>query len=187
MSVSRFAFIGLEGELQSAFFQYKGIGDEFMNVSSVSSSSGILKEESLEQQKQLRQQQTDSGSEVSADAAKAASADAGTAVVTAGDTTGNQALISKANSGAELNESELSTLKQVDPALYARVVKAQKIRAEARNKMSENPSNSAQIMRDAVSQNTSEDDETQNLIDRALVNEYKNFASKYDQVIISGR
>ncbi|MDR1978249.1 MAG: hypothetical protein LBQ42_05895 [Synergistaceae bacterium] len=189
-----------------------------MSVSSVSNNGGILREEYLEQQKKLRQQQAAIDSGTSADAAKIktaqpaddansrASADASgsnratsvsgvfanakagtTSSAAASDTSGNQALIDKANSGGVLSASELSTLKEIDPALYARVVKAQKAREEARNQMSENPSNAAQIAQDVSSKNASEDDDTQNLINRALADEYKNFASKYDQVIISGR
>jgi hypothetical protein len=183
-----------------------------MGVSNVSSDSSILREEYLEQQRKLQQQkqQTDttaqstegSNSRVSADTSEAnqgasasavstktTSANVGTTSVagTNNDTTDNQSLITKANSGVELSASELSTLKQVDPALYARVVKAQKAREGVRSQLTENPSNAAQITKDAISKNTSGDEETRNLIDRTLVDEYKNFASKYDQVIISGR
>jgi hypothetical protein len=119
--------------------------------------------------------------------ATSANAAAASSRGTNGDTVSNQALISKANSGAELNASELQTLKQVDPVLYARVVKAQKAREEVRIQLSENPSNAVQIAQDAISKNTSGDEDTKNLINRALLNEYKNFASRYDQVIISGR
>ncbi|MDR1875864.1 MAG: hypothetical protein LBQ90_12730 [Synergistaceae bacterium] len=189
-----------------------------MSVSSVSDNGSILKEEYLEQRKQLRQQQTVIDSERSANAAKTAQSDgnadsrvnadtsgsnqatspsggpakaAGAGrtapAATGSDTTSNQTLINKANSGSELSASELSTLRQVDPALYARVVKAQKAREEARSQMSETPSNAARVMKDVVSANASEDDETQNLIERATFDEYRSFASRYDQVIISGR
>jgi hypothetical protein len=188
-----------------------------MSVNSVSDNSSILREEYLEQQRKLQQQkqQAGKGSEsgastdtkaadsrvntdtssakqetsASGNSTKTASANVGAtpSTGTSDDTASNQALINKANSGSVLSASELSTLKQVDPALYARVMKAQKAREEARNQMSENPSNAARILKEALSKNTSGDDETKNLIDRALVDEYKNFASKYDQVILSGR
>ncbi|MDR1916775.1 MAG: hypothetical protein LBQ58_09405 [Synergistaceae bacterium] len=183
-----------------------------MSVSAVSSDSSILREEYLEQQRKLQQQKQQTGtteqatentsSRASTDASganqgtsasvlstKEASANVGAISFTGtnSDAADNQSLISKANSGVELSASELSTLKQVDPALYARVVKAQKAREEVRNQLSENPSNAAQIAKDAISKNTSGDEDTQNLIKRAIVDEYKNFASKYDQVIISGR
>jgi hypothetical protein len=183
-----------------------------MGVSSVSSDSSVLREEYLEQQRKLQQQkqqadataQSNEGADSKVDAdtsganqgtsasgvsIKIASANAGAtaSTTTDDDSSSNQALISKANSGAALSSSELSTLKQVDPALYARVVKAQKARGDVRNQMSENPSNAAQIAKEAISKNISENDDTKNLINRTLVDEYKNFASKYDQVIISGK
>jgi hypothetical protein len=136
------------------------------------------------------------GASRSAASAAATSAATGAVVQAAtdgSDASGNQAIISKANSGAELTSSELSTLKQVDPALYARVVKAQKARVELRNKMGENTSNATQITKDAISKNNAEiaeaagDDDTKNLINRVLLDEYKNLASKYDQIIISNK
>jgi hypothetical protein len=74
--------------------------------------------------------------------AASAKAEAAVSTVTDGDTSSEQDIINKANSGAELSSSELSTLKQIDPALYARVMKAQKAKAESQ---SQNSSKAAQI------------------------------------------
>jgi hypothetical protein len=194
-----------------------------MSVGSVSNSSNIniLSDEYLlEQQKKLRQQQSDS--EAGADAAKigktqsggvaGSQVNTGSSVVNnsasssglsaqaSSVSTGaasssemndssdsNQALISKANSGAELSASELQALKQADPSLYARVVRAQKTREDVRAQIGENPSNAVQITQDAISRNVSGDENTRILTNRAIFNEYKNFASKNDQVIISSR
>ncbi|MDR2179281.1 MAG: hypothetical protein LBP21_03135 [Synergistaceae bacterium] len=64
---------------------------------------------------------------------------------TNGATVSNQSLITKANSGVELSVSELQTLKQIDPALYARVVAAQKASGEARTQLSGNSSVNVQM------------------------------------------
>jgi hypothetical protein len=78
--------------------------------------------------------------------AAAASVQTEAAVSTAADgTSSDRDIIDKANSGAELSSSELSTLKQIDAALYARVMKAQKAKAESRSQSGENSSKAAQI------------------------------------------
>ncbi|MDR1376888.1 MAG: hypothetical protein LBJ22_05205 [Synergistaceae bacterium] len=128
-----------------------------MSVNSVSGSGAILREEYLEQQRKLQRQKQQAGSDTTAQPAEASksggNADASsgnqrasqstapaaatsanaeaTALTTSGsDTSSDQTLINKANSGAELSSSELSTLKEIDPALYARVMKAQKARTD---------------------------------------------------------
>jgi len=100
-----------------------------------------------------------------------------------------QAIVSKANSGQELTSSELSTLRSKDAALYAKAVRAQQAREELRSQMEANPSHASQSAHNAVaSVSTSAskaDEDTQEITRRALNDEYRNFASKYDQVTIS--
>ena len=62
-----------------------------------------------------------------------------------GSTSSDQDIIDKANSGAELSSSELSTLKQIDPALYARAMKARKAQSEPRSQSGESSSKAAQV------------------------------------------
>jgi hypothetical protein len=119
--------------------------------------------------------------------ASSAGTEAASSSETSDSSASSQALISKANSGAELSASELQALKQADPSLYARVVRAQKAREEVRAQIGENPSNAVQITQDAIARNVSGDENTRILTNRAIFNEYKNFASKNDQVIISSR
>ncbi len=94
-----------------------------------------------------------------------------------------QALINKANSGSVLTASELSRLKEADPALYSRVVKADQAREELRNQMKQNPSGAGQAARTAIAKNNSEN---QDITRKALSDEYASFASKYDQIELSG-
>jgi|GEM_PF-1940147 len=100
-----------------------------------------------------------------------------------------QAIVNKANSGQELTSSELSTLRSKDAALYAKAVRAQQAREELRKQMEANPSHASQSAHNAVaSVSTSaskSDEDTQEITRRALNDEYRNFASKYDQVTIS--
>ncbi|GHV44006.1 hypothetical protein FACS1894204_00330 [Synergistales bacterium] len=103
-----------------------------MSISSVSSSAGALREEYLEQQRKLQLQKQAEKAEKSAesrsvDTGKSATqvkftAAASSAAAVSGASDTDQALIAKANSGAALTESELQTLKQLDPALYAQLV-----------------------------------------------------------------
>jgi hypothetical protein len=180
-----------------------------MKISS-SSSDGVVYEEYIEQIRKAQQQKQQAGGAVNLGVEKAASeqsaknksginADAsdtsqetsssntGASAVASSDTDTDQALITKANSGRALTESELSKLKQISPAVYARVTKAQKAREELRGQMDKNPSNATQIARTAIFKNKLESKDTEKLIDRALAAEYEDFISKHDQVIISGR
>jgi hypothetical protein len=180
-----------------------------MKISASGSDSAVY-EEYLEQLRKAKQQADKAvnsdgekaAAKESAEAKSAASTDAsavsqetsssvvsikGTSSAAISDTDTDQELIDKANSGKALTESELTKLKQVSPAVYSRVTKAQKTREELRGQMNENPSNAAQIARIAISQNKPESGETEKLIHNTLVDEYEDFVSKHDQVIISGR
>ncbi|MDL2233948.1 hypothetical protein LJC63_10295 [Ruminococcaceae bacterium OttesenSCG-928-L11] len=92
----------------------------------------------------------------------------------------NTALINKANSGAELSQAELSQLKDLDFALYAQAVKAQKAREEVRAQMKQNPSHAASFADRAASQAVGQEDSAVAL--RAIADEYNQFAAKYDQM-----
>lgn len=83
-----------------------------------------------------------------------------------------------------MTQSELSRLKEADPALYASVVKAEQAREELRNQMKQNPSGAKQAVQSAIAQNNSEGQE---VVRKALADEYSNFASKYDQLELSGK
>jgi hypothetical protein len=91
----------------------------------------------------------------------------------------NSALISKANSGMELTQAELSQLKSLDSALYAQALKAQKAREEVRAQMSRDPSSAAGYAKQAIANAVQQDDS--NAV-KAIMDEYTNFATKYDQV-----
>jgi hypothetical protein len=137
----------------------------------------------IEQQtrQESEEQQTEQAATVQASAQSAASSGAGTSGQLAGtlseDEDSDQALINKANAGSALTQSELSRLKEADPVLYARAVKAEEAREELRVQMKQNPSEAKQAMRSAVSRNN---DEGQELVRKALANEYSSFTSKYD-------
>lgn len=98
------------------------------------------------------------------------------------DDSGDQALINKANGGSALTKSELSRLKEVDPGLYSRAVKAEKAREELRRQMQANPSGASREARSAIGRNDGED---RQLIRKALMDEYISFAAKYDQSAFS--
>lgn len=101
--------------------------------------------------------------------------------------TGNQTLINKANSGAELTQSELSALKDIDPALYAQAIKAKVAREDLRSQMSQRPASAMRTAHEAISKYLdSEGEDTQSMVRKALSDEYKNFSSKYDQAEFSG-
>lgn len=92
--------------------------------------------------------------------------------------TGNQSLINKANAGSVLTQSELSRLKEVDPGLYSRAVKAEKAREELRLQMKQNPSGASRSAHSAIARNDGENEE---VIRKALADEYREFSGKYDQ------
>lgn len=98
------------------------------------------------------------------------------------DDSTDSALISKANSGAALTQSELSRLKDLDSALYAQAVKAAKAREELSQQISKNLSAASQSMREAVAKNSGENQE---VIRNALNDEYLSYAMKYDQADFS--
>jgi hypothetical protein len=155
-------------------------------------SSGVEKvaaEQSAETKSGINADDSDANQETSSSSVsiKGMSSNVGASAAASSDTDTDQALITKANSGRALTESELSKLKQISPAVYARAMKAQKAREELRGQMDQNPSNATQIARAAISQNKPESKETEKLIDSALTAEYQDFISKHDQIIISGR
>lgn len=92
----------------------------------------------------------------------------------------DQAIINKANSGSELTSSELSRLKDADPALYSSAVKAKQARDELRAQMQQNPSGAERAAQNAIIKN--QDDSVSR---QALEDEYLNFSAKYDQVSFS--
>lgn len=101
-----------------------------------------------------------------------------------------QAIVTKANSGQQLTSAELETLRGRNPALYAKALQAQNARAELRTAMEEDPAAAYQTARSAmasVGRAASEGDETLAAVHRALADEYKDFATKYDHVELSGR
>ncbi len=94
------------------------------------------------------------------------------------DDDGDQALINKANSGSALTQTELSRLKEADPALYASVVKAAQAREDLRAEMNQNPSGAKRAAQSAIAGNGGEGQE---ITRKALNAEYASFAAKYDQ------
>lgn len=103
-----------------------------------------------------------------------------------------QAILSKVNSGQTLTSSELSTLKAKNPSKYAQAVRAQNARNELRAQMEQNPSKAASTARQAIAE-AGKDTPTDLLaaagggadteaVARALDDEYRQFAGKYDQV-----
>ena len=102
-----------------------------------------------------------------------------------------EAIVAKADSGQALTASELATLRAKDPTRYSKAVQAQNARENLRSQMEQTPSVAGKVAREAISAIRQEglaqahgavDEDTANQLVKALDDEYRTFAKKYDQV-----
>lgn len=108
------------------------------------------------------------------------------------DDSSYEAIVAKADSGQTLTASELATLRAKDPTRYSKAVKAQSARENLRSQMEQTPNTASKTAREAISAIRQEglsqahgamDEETANQLAKALDDEYRAFAKKYDQVV----
>lgn len=121
-------------------------------------------------------------------AAQNAAAQAAAQATSSANDSSYNTIVSKVNQGRQLTSAELALLKERDPALYARAMKASKARQSLQAKMEEDPNHAAQQAREAisaVSRAAAGGDEDLAAVHRALSDEYLAFAARYDQVDFS--
>lgn len=97
------------------------------------------------------------------------------------DDSAYQAIVNKVNSGQALTSAELSTLRGKNATLYAQAVQAQQMRSQLKEQMKANPAQADKAARQAIAQ------EEDPAVRQALDTEYQQFATKYDQVALSGQ
>jgi hypothetical protein len=98
-----------------------------------------------------------------------------------------QTILAKANSGQQLSQSELTILREKNPAAYAKAVKTDTARQELRDEMEKSPSQAGQALRNALTSLSNKNDEDGKAITKALNEEYNYFATKYDQSLIGSQ
>ncbi|MDR1572284.1 MAG: hypothetical protein LBS32_07150 [Clostridiales Family XIII bacterium] len=124
-------------------------------------------------------------SEAQAAAAADAQTSAASAVSAAAtDDSDYQAILTKANSGQQLSQSELTILKERNPAAYARAIKADTARLDLAKQMEKSPSQASQALGGALSALSNRGDDDSKALAKALNDEYRSFAAKYDQSLI---
>jgi hypothetical protein len=114
-----------------------------------------------------------------------ASASTSTTSTTTTDNVEYQTILAKANSGQQLTSAELATLKEKNPAAYAKAVRINTARQELASQMEKSPSQANRVLNEALSYLSTKNDEDRTTLAKALTAEYNNFVSKHDQVIIS--